>query len=65
MLSFIEQKLSEFRSCFSRTATYNWFIIIITGLMVRFDSLGVTSFNLKLDMRQDVAIEYIPNAITA
>lgn len=53
MLSFIEQKLSEFRSCFSRTATYNWFIIMITGLMVRFDSLGVTSFirALSLDHR--------------
>lgn len=53
MLSFIEQKFSEFRSCFSRIAAYNWFFIMITGLMVRFDSLGVTSFirALSLDHR--------------
>lgn len=53
MLLFIEQKLSDFRSCFSRTATFNWFLIIITGLMIRFDSLGVTSFirALSLDRR--------------
>jgi len=53
MLIFIEQKLSEFRSCFSRTATYNWFLIIVSGLMIRFDSLGVTSFirALSLDRR--------------
>ena len=50
MLSFIEQILSQFRSCFSRTATYNWFLIIITGLMVRFDSLGVTSFIRALSL---------------
>lgn len=52
MLKFIEQKLSEFRSCFSRTATYNWFIIIVTGLIVRFDSLGVTSFIRALSLNR-------------
>ncbi len=53
MLKFIEQKLSAFRSCFSRTATFNWFLLIITGLMTRTDSLGVTSFirALSLDQR--------------
>lgn len=53
MLKFIEQKLSAFRSCFSRTATFNWFLLIIVGLMTRADSLGVTSFirALSLDRR--------------
>lgn len=50
MLKFMEQKLSEFRSCFSRTATYNWFLIIVSGLMIRFDSLGVTSFIRALSL---------------
>lgn len=33
----------DFRSCFSRKATFEWFIVIVIGLMVRTDSLGVTS----------------------
>ena len=53
MLKFIEQKLSEFRSCFSRAAAYNWFLVIVIGLMIRFDSLGIKSFirALSLDSR--------------
>ena len=50
MLKFLEQKLFDFRSCFSRTATFNWFLIIITGLIIRFDSLGVTSFIRALSL---------------
>ena len=44
MINFIEQKLSAFQPCFSRTATYKWFAIIIVSMMLRADSLGVTSF---------------------
>lgn len=44
MINFIEQKLSAFHSCFSRTATYRWFVIIIVSMILRVDSLGVTSF---------------------
>lgn len=32
-----------FRPCFSRKATFEWFVVIIIGLLVRTDSLGVTS----------------------
>lgn len=39
MLKFIENLLSAFRSCFSRTRTYEWFLIIVSALFVRYDSL--------------------------
>lgn len=53
MLKFIENLLSAFRSCFSRTRTYEWFLVIVSALLVRYDSLGVTSFvrALSLDHR--------------
>ncbi len=50
MLKFIEKLLSEFRSCFTRTRTYEWFLVIITALLVRSDSLGITSFIRALSL---------------
>ena len=44
VLSFIESVLSSFRRCFHRSSTYRWFIIVVCGLMVRTDHLGVSSF---------------------
>lgn len=43
MLKFIDEILLGFRPCFSRKAAFEWFAVIITGLMVRSDSLGITS----------------------
>lgn len=43
ILSFLETTLSTFRSSFSRTATYRWFVVVICALMMRTDHLGVTS----------------------
>ena len=43
MLKFIDEILLCFRPCFSRMAAFEWFATIITGLMVRSDSLGITS----------------------
>ena len=43
MLKFIEERLSVFKTCFSRTAAYRWFVVIVIGLMTRTDFLGVTS----------------------
>ena len=51
MLKFIEHKLLEFRSCFSRTATFHWFLITVTSMMIRTDALGVTSFIRALSLR--------------
>ena len=43
MLNFIENQLSSFKSCFSRSAAYRWFVVVIVGLLARTDFLGVTS----------------------
>ena len=43
MLNFIENILCHFESCFSRKAAFRWFVVIIMGLMLRSDKLGVTS----------------------
>lgn len=51
MLKFINEILSCFRPCFSRKAAFGCFATIIIGLMVRSDSLGITSIirDLALD----------------
>lgn len=51
MISFIESILAEFRSCFSRKASYKWFVVVILGLMSRADKLGVTSFIRALSLK--------------
>lgn len=53
MLKFIHEILSAFRTCFSRNAAFEWFVVIVVGLMVRSDHLGVTSIvrDLALDPR--------------
>jgi hypothetical protein len=43
MLKFMNEILSAFRACFSRAAAFEWFVVIVVGLMVRSDHLGVTS----------------------
>lgn len=43
MLKFIDEILLCFRPCFSRLTAFEWFATIITGLMIRSDSLGITS----------------------
>lgn len=43
MLEFINHILSCFRSCFSRSAAFGWFVTVVVGFMVRSDSLGITS----------------------
>lgn len=43
MLKFIDSVLLLFRSCFHRFAAFQWFVVIIIGLMIRSDCRGVTS----------------------
>ena len=43
MLNFIDKVLCYFESCFSRKASFRWFVTITLGLMLRSDKLGVTS----------------------
>jgi hypothetical protein len=53
MIKFMNEVLSAFRTCFSRTAAFEWFVVMVVGLMVRTDTLGVTSIirDLALDPR--------------
>jgi hypothetical protein len=44
MINEVSRILLKFRTCFSRQAAFNWFVIVIMGFMVRLDHHGVTSF---------------------
>ncbi|WP_209440953.1 transposase [Paenibacillus maysiensis] len=43
MLKYLNNLLQTFRSCFSRQATFEWFVVLVVGFMLRSDHLGVTS----------------------
>lgn len=43
MMNFIDKVLCYFESCFSRKASFRWFVTITLGLMLRSDKLGITS----------------------
>ena len=53
MLPSLNTTILSFRSCFSRNHSFHWFVIVIIGLMVRSDHLGITSIirELNLDPR--------------
>ena len=48
MWRYINDILLQFRACFSREATYQWFLIVVVGLMTRSDHLGVSSIIREL-----------------
>jgi hypothetical protein len=43
MIAEVNRILVQFRSCFSRGATFNWFVIVIMGFILRLDHHGVSS----------------------
>lgn len=43
MWKLLDDVFNRFRICFSREAAFNWFVIIILGIMIRSDSLGLSS----------------------
>ena len=43
MMNFLQEILFGFKNCFSRVATFNWFVIVMTGFIMRTDHFGVTS----------------------
>jgi len=43
MIEKIENIMFQFRDCFSRETSFNWFVIIISGFIIRFDHHGVSS----------------------
>ncbi|WP_440115599.1 transposase [Paenibacillus sp. QZ-Y1] len=42
MLKYLNNLLQPFRACSSRQATFEWFVVIVVGFMLRSDHLGVT-----------------------
>jgi hypothetical protein len=50
MLKYIDSLLCHFRSCFSRQASFQWFVVIVIGFMVRSDHLGLTSIIRDLSL---------------
>lgn len=54
MLKFLNSTLTQFRSCFSRYAAFEWFVVTVIGRMVRTDHLGVTSIIRDLSLRSHV-----------
>jgi hypothetical protein len=50
MLKFIDTILGYFRSCFSRQASFHWFVVFIVGFMTRSDHLGITSIIRDLSL---------------
>ena len=50
MWNLLNKILANFKECFSRQTSFNWFVIIIIGLMLRSDSLGLTSIIRDLDL---------------
>jgi hypothetical protein len=53
MMKLINDVLMDFRSCFSRKAAFQWFVVIVAGLLVRTDHLGVTSIIRGLFLAPD------------
>ena len=43
-----------FRKCFTRRKTFEWFIVIVVGFMIRNDNLGVTSVMRMAELPQTV-----------
>ena len=41
----------QLRSAFSRSKTYNWFVLILAGLTVRTDLMGVSSLVRALHLK--------------
>ncbi len=43
MINQISRILVQFENCFSRNASFCWFVVIIMGFIIRLDHYGVTS----------------------
>ena len=54
MINEISQILLLFRDCFSRTASFNWFVIVIMGFILRLDHHGVSSMIRWLGLKSSL-----------
>ena len=44
--------MQEFRSCFSRAATYHWFVVLVVAMIIRDDHLGITAVIRELYLNE-------------
>lgn len=44
MIREVSAILAGFRSCFTRTAAFNWFVAVVFGFIVRIDLCGASAF---------------------
>lgn len=54
MIREISTILAAFRSCFSRTAAFNWFVTVVFGFIVRIDLCGASAFVRWLGLKPDL-----------
>ena len=47
---YVNDILKHFRPCFSREAAFQWFLVVVIGLMTRTDHLGVSSIIRELSL---------------
>ena len=59
MLKFINDILVSFRECFSRKATFCWFVVIVCGIIVATDHMGVTSIVRGLSLASEHYVNLI------
>lgn len=43
MWKWLDETLQKFEKCFNREIPFGWFVIVVIGLMIKTDNLGVTS----------------------
>lgn len=50
-MKLLDYILTKFRICFSRLATFEWFVIIVLGLIISSNKLEVTSIIRDLNLK--------------
>jgi len=54
MYQSIDRMLLEFKECFKRVKTWQWFVVLVIGLMVRSSHRGVTSILSALRLKPEL-----------
>jgi hypothetical protein len=59
MIEKISLILLQFRECFSRAATFNWFVVLIMGFIIRIDHHGVSSIIRWLGLKPSLYTAFL------
>ena len=55
----MNETLVDFRICFTRRAAFQWFVVIVIGLMIGKDDSGVTSIIRELALNSKCYVDMI------